>query len=165
MVGARDVNVGVPMMAWVLGGLILLPLHSQEARREAAPAAAGSALRDWSFTLQKEGKVQARFKGARAVPAGARAFDVQDLHVDTFTPEGEAQIAADSPACRVLVTNDAFIITSPGPVRIAHADGRFAVSGVGFRWDHGAGRLAISNRVETTARVRLPEPAARSRTP
>ena len=134
--------------------LWMLALHAQ-APTQGTP---GSMLRDWSFTLQKDGKVQARFKGARAVPAGPRTFDVEDLHVDTFAPDGDAQITAESPACRVLVTNDAFVITSPGPVRITHADGRFSVDGVGFRWDHGAGRLTISNRVQTMARVRLPAP-------
>ena len=134
--------------------LWMLALHAR-APTQGAP---GSMLRDWSFTLQKDGKVQARFKGARAVPVGPRTFDVEDLRVDTFAPDGDAQITAESPACRVLVTNDAFVITSPGPVRIVHADGRFSVDGVGFRWDHGAGRLTISNRVQTMARVRLPAP-------
>lgn len=142
--------------AWVMGAMLLAHGRAQEASRGPSQDAPGSTLKDWSFTLQKEGKVQARFKGSRAMPAGARVFDVENLHVDTFTPDGEAQITAESPACRVLVTNEAFVITSPGPVRITHADGRFAVAGVGFRWDHGAGRLSISNRVETTARVRLP---------
>ena len=134
--------------------LWMLALHAQ-APSQGTP---GSMLRDWSFTLQKDGKVQARFKGARAVPVGPRTFDVEDLRVNTFAPDGDAQITAESPACRVLVTNDAFIITSPGPVRIVHADGRFSVDGVGFRWDHGAGRLTISNRVQTMARVRWPPP-------
>jgi len=123
----------------------------------------GSALRDWSFTLQKDGRVQARFKGGRAIPAGPRSFDVENLHVDTFAADGEAQISADSPSCRVVVTNGAFIITSPGPVKIAHADGRFSVEGVGFRWDHGAGRLNISNRVETVARVQASIPGQKAR--
>lgn len=132
----------------------MLVLHAQAPTQDAP----GSTLRDWSFTLQKDGKIQARFKGARAVPVGPRTFDVEDLHVDTFAPDGDAQITAESPGCRVLVTNDAFVITSPGPVRLTHADGRFSVDGVGFRWDHGAGRLTISNRVQTMARVRLPAP-------
>jgi hypothetical protein len=123
----------------------------------------GSALTDWSFTLQKDGRVQARFKGGRAIPAGPRSFDVENLHVDTFAADGEAQISADSPSCRVVVTNGAFIITSPGPVKIAHADGRFSVEGVGFRWDHGAGRLNVSNRVETVARVQASIPGQKAR--
>jgi hypothetical protein len=123
----------------------------------------GSALRDWSFTLQKDGRVQARFKGGRAIPAGPRSFDVENLHVDTFAADGESQISADSPSCRVVVTNDAFIITSPGPVKIAHADGRFSVEGVGFRWDHGAGRLSISNQVETLARIQASFPGQKAR--
>lgn len=134
--------------------LWVLALHAQAPTQDAP----GSTLRDWSFTLQKDGKIQARFKGARAVPVGPRTFDVEELHVDTFAPDGDAQITAESPGCRVLVTNDAFVITSPGPVRLTHADGRFSVDGVGFRWDHGAGRLTISNRVQTMARVRLPAP-------
>ena len=122
-----------------------------------APQKPGSMIRDWNFTLQKEGRVQGRFQGALAVPAGPRSFDVEKFHVDTFSSEGEPELAGDSPVCRIHLTNDGFVVTSPGSIRLAHADGRFSVEGVGYRWDHVAGRLHISNRVETLLRIRLPE--------
>jgi hypothetical protein len=98
-----------------------------------AGAPAPSAVKDWSFTLQKQGRTHGRFRGASALPVpGVRAFDVTGFHVDTFREDGEPEIAADSPACRVSITNDSFVVTSPGELKIAHADGRFELSGEGF---------------------------------
>lgn len=125
----------------------------------APTAPAPSAVKNWSFTLQKEGRTQGRFKGETALPVptpGLRAFDVTGFHVDTFRADGEPDVTADSPACRVTITNESFVVTSPGPLKVVDAAGRFELSGEGFHWDHGNQRLVLSNRVRTLIAIPLP---------
>ncbi len=137
-------------MVGLVGGLLL-------AGFVLAQGPASSMVRDWAFTLQKDGRTHGRFKGGVATPvAGYRAFDVENFHVDTFRADGELDLTAESPACRVYMTNDSFIVTSPGALKVAQAEGRFELSGEGFYWDQGAQRLVISNRVKTLLAIPLP---------
>ncbi len=126
------------------------------------PAAAPvtSAVRNWNFTLKKDGRTHGLFHGGRAVPstvAGLMAFDVEEFHVDTFGADGQPQMTAESPACRVVLSNSSFIVTSPGALRVVQADGRLELTGEGFHWDHGAQRLVVSNKVRTILVVPLPK--------
>jgi hypothetical protein len=124
-----------------------------------SPAAAPgtSVVKNWNFTLQKQGQTQGRFRGGKAVPVnGLRAFDVEQFHVDTFRSDGELDLTAESPACRVVLTNDSFVVSSPDALRVVQADGRFELTGEGFHWDHGAQRLVVSNRVKTLLKLPLP---------
>lgn len=135
----------VALLGGLLAGIVL------------AQGPATSVVRNWAFTLQKDGRTQGRFKGGVATPVGGlRAFDVEDFHVDTFRADGELDLTAESPACRVYLTNDSFIVTSPGALRVVQAEGRFELSGEGFYWDQGAQRLVISNRVKTLLAIPLP---------
>jgi hypothetical protein len=64
-------------------------------------------------------------------------------------------LTAESPACRVYLTNESFIVTSPGALKVVQAEGRFELSGEGFYWDQGVQRLVISNRVKTLLAIPL----------
>lgn len=140
----------------MFGGLALLVAGWALAQSPAA-APATSMVKNWNFTLQKQGQTHGRFRGGKAVPVnGLRAFDVEQFHVDTFRSDGELDLTAESPACRVFLTNDSFVVTSPDALRVVQADGRFELTGEGFHWDHGAQRLVVSNRVKTFLRVPLP---------
>jgi hypothetical protein len=114
-------------------------------------------IRDWTFTLRKPGgPTQGTFRGETALPVADRVFEVEGIEVNTFRKDGEPDLRAKAPACRVQLTNDAFLATSSGRLQVEQVDGRFELSGEGFRWDHGAQHLVISNRVRTTVLVRLP---------
>ena len=116
-------------------------------------------IRDWTFTLRKPGgPTQGTFRGETALPVADRVFEVQGIEVNTFRKDGEPDLRAKAPECRVQLTNDAFLATSAGRLQVEQVDGRFELSGEGFRWDHGAQHLVISNRVRTTVLVRLPRP-------
>jgi len=136
------------MVPWLLLGLGLVAV---------AQGPAANPIRDWTFTLRKAGgPTQGTFRGQTALPVGDRVFEVQGIEVNTFRKDGEPDLRAKAPNCRVQLTNDGFLATSPGPLQVEHVEGRFELSGEGFRWDHGAQHLVISNRVRTSVLVRLP---------
>jgi hypothetical protein len=125
-----------------------------------APAAgANGEIQGWTFALRDGARLLAKFGGATARPAAVGEFDVQALHVETFRGDGELDLVADAPACRVTLGGDGFLVTSPGPLKLAQENGRFAVESEGFRWDHAAGKLTLSNNVRTLLRLTLPAPA------
>ncbi len=141
-------------MGWLVGmnGLCLAAVML-------AQAPGVKPIRDWTFTLRKPGgPTQGTFRGETALPVADRVFEVQGIEVNTFRKDGEPDLRAKAPACRVQLTNEGFLATSPGTLQVEQVDGRFELSGEGFRWDHGAQHLVISNRVRTTVLVRLPRP-------
>ncbi len=125
-----------------------------------APAAPGPAavqtVRNWNFSLQKEGRTQGRFHGDTARIVAPREFDVESMKAETFRADGESDMVAESPACRVAITTNGFLVTSSGALKLTQADGRFGLTGEGFRWDHGAERLTVSNHVESFLNISLP---------
>ncbi|MFM7099540.1 MAG: hypothetical protein ACKO3N_00020 [Verrucomicrobiota bacterium] len=121
-----------------------------------SPPAGGA--QGWVFTLRESGQVRARFGGATAAPLGTNRFDVRQLAVDTFSAAGEADLSATAPRCEVTLAGGGFVAQSPGEIRIVQADGRFTLQGQGFHWDHGAQRLALSNRVRARVQLTLPNP-------
>lgn len=126
----------------------------------AGPAPGASTVRDWNFTLKKDGRTQALFRGGTATPvaaAGQTIFEVDGFHVDTFGAEGEPEMTAESPRCRVQIENGSFVVTSPAALRVVRADGRLELTGEGFHWDHGVQRLVVSNRVKTVLLVPIPK--------
>ncbi len=112
----------------------------------------------WTFTLREQGALKARFSGALARPVHSSEFDVEQLHVETFRADGEPDVVARAPQCRVIFTNDSFVVRSTGPLHLVQVDGRFEVDGRGFVWDHAAQNLVVTNRGQTRLRVDLPRP-------
>jgi hypothetical protein len=171
---------GIRSARWRMGWILLLGigLHAADSPQGTPPRSAGAlpawesgVVDGWTFTLRGDGRLKARFTGARARPVSGVEFDVEDLEVETFRTDGELDVIAASPACRVRMTNDTFVISSPGSLSLRQADGRFSVFGTGFVWDHGEQRLVMTNQVETRIRFewpiqawRQPEPAAVSGT-
>jgi hypothetical protein len=117
-------------------------------------------VRNWNFSLKKDGREQGRFRGETALVVGPNQFEVSTLQVHTFRLDGEPDLSATSPNCRVAVTTNGFLITSSSRLELNQADGRFGLTGEGFRWDHGNQRLTVSNRVESFLVLSLPRPSA-----
>ncbi len=118
-------------------------------------------IKDWRFNLTKDEHTQGRFHGDTAQIVGPNEFQVTTFHVDTYRPDGEGDLTADSPACRVRITTNGFLVTSPGPIQLIQANGRFSLTGEGFRWDHGAQRFTVSNKVVSILLLSLPRPETR----
>lgn len=156
----------VSMAALMLSLLAVAGVTAPPAKRGAAtnaPAAAPvpaaeQVVRNWNFSVQKEGRTAGRFHGGTARVVAPREFDVEDMTAETFRSDGEGDLTAESPRCRIAVTTNGFLVTSPGALKITQADGRFSLTGEGFRWDHGAQRLVVSNRVESFLLITLPRP-------
>lgn len=158
-----------PVIGWrrscvpgLVGGLAGLAFWVARAQAPAPQSSASSppatGAQGWVFTLRESGQVRARFGGATAVPLGTNRFDVQKLAVDTFSTAGEPELSATAPRCEVALAGGSFVAQSPGEIRIVQADGRFTLQGEGFHWDHGAQRLALSNRVRARVKLTFPNP-------
>lgn len=153
-------------LAGLVGGLAGFGFWLARAQAPAPPPAAAASApaqppagaQGWVFTLRESGQVRARFGGATAVPLGTNRFDVQKLAVDTFSSAGEPELSATAPRCEVALAGGSFVAQSPGEIRIVQADGRFTLQGEGFHWDHGAQRLALSNRVRARVKLTFPNP-------
>lgn len=148
-----------------MGGLAGLGFWLARAQAPAPAGPAGPAnpspgggAQGWVFTLRESGQVRARFGGATAAPLGTNRFDVRKLAVDTFNGAGEPDLSATAPRCEVTLAGGGFVAQSPGEIRIVQAEGRFTLQGEGFHWDHGAQRLALSNRVRARVKLTFPNP-------
>ncbi len=140
-----------PPFGWLVAAGALL------AFRSASDEPAAGAVQGWTFALRQDGRLQARFAGETAVPLALRQFRVRGLRVETFRADGERDIVGVAPACEVSFTEgNSFLVTSPGPLEVTQADGRFTVSGEGFRWNHETQRLTLTNNVRTLLRLSLP---------
>ena len=128
----------------------------------AAPAPVQT-VKNWNFSMQKDGRTQGKFHGETARIVAPREFDVESMRAETFRADGETDLIAESPACRVSVTTNGFIATSPGALKITQADGRFGLTGEGFRWDHGGQRLTVSNHVDSFHSIGIPKPSPATR--
>lgn len=149
-------------VGWIFGltvpGSVAVPQQTSAQQTSSIESGAG-VVEGWTFTLRDQGVLKARFSGVKARPLTASEFDVERLRVETFRPDGEADVVAEAPACRVVFTNDSFVVRSPGALLLRQVDGRYEVDGSGFVWDHSAQNLVVTNRGQTRLRVDLPNPA------
>ena len=121
----------------------------------AAPEPA-QVVKNWNFTIRKDNRTQGRFRGATARVVAPRVFDVSQMKAETLRSDGELDIVAEAPECLVAITTNGFIATSAGALVLNQADERFGLTGEGFRWDHGAQRLTVSNNVVSFLKIALP---------
>lgn len=90
----------------------------------------------------------AHFTAAEAVPQGSSFYLTRNFHMETFREQdGSEELLIDAPECLFDVTTKR--ASSPGPIRVRHADGLFILEGVGFQWDQENSRLVVSNQVHT----------------
>ncbi len=131
-----------------------VPTHSP-APVSAAPEPE-QVVKNWNFTMRKDNRTQGRFRGSTARVVAPQTFDVSEMKAETLRTDGELDIVAQAPECRLTVTTNGFVATSPGALVLNQADGRFGLTGEGFLWDHGAQRLVVSNNVDSFIKITLP---------
>ena len=121
----------------------------------AAPEPA-QVVKNWNFTMRKDNRTQGRFRGATARVVGPQVFDVSEMKAETLRSDGELDIVAEAPECLLAISTNGFVATSAGTLVLKQADGRFGLTGEGFRWDHGAQDLTVSNNVVSFLKITLP---------
>lgn len=89
-------------------------------------------------------------------PSGSGLVEILGMQAETY--RGEAKdLVVEAPQC--VFDTRAKVASSPGPLSIRTADGRFAITGTGFRWEMGDSRqnskLVISNQVHSSIRKRF----------
>ncbi len=92
-------------------------------------------------------------EGATAQPQpGGRAL-LTDAKLQTFRETGEGQMVVETPQC--FYDSGRQTVSSPGPLRLQTADGKFSIEGLGFLWQQTDASLIISNSVHTTVQAAL----------
>src|SRR6266568_229159 len=92
-------------------------------------------------------------EGATAQPQpGGRAL-LTDAKLQTFRETGEGQMVVETPQC--FYDSGRQTVSSPGPLRVQTADGKFSIEGTGFLWQQTDASLIISNDVHTTVQAAL----------
>jgi lipopolysaccharide export system protein LptA len=109
------------------------------------------------YDAPNERQIKSLIEGARARHQGTQTT-VNDVKVQTFRTNGVAELIIEAPESLYDDTYKA--INSPGPVKFRTADGRFALSGVGYLWLQTNSTLYISNRVQTVVLPELIEAAS-----
>ena len=84
-------------------------------------------------------------KGSTAEPRGENIYELTDPRVTSFNADDSAEMFIEAPRCFYhLRQNSAY---SDSSLSVRTADGRFAIQGVGWRWEPNAAELTISNQV------------------
>jgi lipopolysaccharide export system protein LptA len=84
-------------------------------------------------------------KGTSAEPRGANLYELTDPRVTSFNADDTPEMFIEAPRCFYQMrANNAY---SDSSLSVRTADGRFAIEGVGWRWDPSAAELTISNQV------------------
>lgn len=130
----------------ILCGLILIP----GAPAQEVPQGHASDFTSVEyFDPPNEQQIKTRLSGTDAVPVpdNNEAVRIKNLKLETFNTNGTPNMIVEAPECVYDTVNS--VATSPGPLQVRSADGRFRVSGVGFYWRQDDSYLAISNQVHT----------------
>jgi lipopolysaccharide export system protein LptA len=98
------------------------------------------------FDPPYERQVKSLIEGARWRHQGSQTV-VYDAKVQRFRTNGAVELIIEAPECFYDENHKA--VNSAGPVQFRTADGRFALSGVGFLWLQTNSTLYISNQVQT----------------
>jgi lipopolysaccharide transport protein LptA len=84
-------------------------------------------------------------KGTNAEPRGDSIFLITEPRVTSYDADDAPDMFIESPRC--LYDMKSNIASSDSRLSVRTADGRFAIEGLGWRWDPGAALLSISNQV------------------
>ena len=74
----------------------------------------------------------------------------------TFHEDGKGELTVEAPQC--IYDSGQRSISSPGPLHVSTADGKFAIEGEGFLWQQTNSMLLVSNRVLSCWNRRPPTP-------
>jgi len=117
----------------------------------AAVVAQGVAQGGFSLPYRRDGRLVARFSGASSETITATLHRVRGFRVETFREDETPDLTGEAPECALDMSS--YNVSSPGPLTVTQAGGRFTHRGEGFSWDHRNGRLVLSNRVHTSIRL------------
>ena len=100
-----------------------------------------------------EKQLKSLLTGAKAQPQADGSYLITDGKYETFHETGEREMLAETPQCVYEEKGD-HSLHSPGPLRVQAADGKFSITGEGFRWEQTNSvvtnsAVIISNRVHT----------------
>jgi len=99
------------------------------------------------FDPPHETQMKSQLVGAEAQPQAGGKVVVKEARLLTFKETGEREMQIEAPEC--IYDQGLRTVSSPGPLRVQTADGKFRIEGVGFRWQQTNTSLLISNRVHT----------------
>jgi hypothetical protein len=99
------------------------------------------------FEPPHERQMKSRLSGAEAEPRAGGLLVIRQLKLETFKPDGEAELIVIAPECVYDTFNHT--ASSPGHLQAQTGDGKFHVEGDGFLWRQNNSSLTISNRVRT----------------
>ncbi len=108
------------------------------------------------FDPPHETQMKSLLEGAKAQPQPGGRILIAGVKRQTFRENGEPEMAVEAPEC--VYDSGQRSVSSPGPLRLRTADGKFYLEGEGFLWQHTNSSLFVSNRVHTIVRQDLLRP-------
>jgi hypothetical protein len=97
-----------------------------------------------------QNRTNSLLSGAEAIPQPNGQILIKELRVETYHPDGRVDFIVEAPDCAYDLSRR--VASSAGPLSARTADGRFAITGEGFRWQQTNSNLIISNSVHTVLR-------------
>lgn len=108
-----------------------------------------------------QNRLKSLITGKEMTPQGNDHFLITGLDLRTYRDDGQEELVVEAPQC--VFDRRSRVATSPGELNLRSADGRFTITGQGFTWRQTNSYLILSNRVHTTVRRELLQPAAAAR--
>lgn len=108
-----------------------------------------------NFGPPNETQIKSLLKGERARPLENGKVQVFQAELSTFNTNGQPELFIRAPECLYDQPNQE--VSSPGPLHVQTADGRFSIEGEGFLWQQTNSVLLISNQVHTVVKPELME--------
>ena len=145
-------SMNTPKLVVVALGLCFLP-SAGRTQLESVPLA-GPATKLSSVTYcdpPHEQQIKLRLSGAQMLPLPGTLFDVKQLTVEQFNPEGKLQAVVEAPQC-IYAPLDG-VASSSGHLQLKLMGDRIHVEGDGFLWRQSDNSLAISNNVSTVIKT------------
>ena len=144
-------SVRVALVALALG-LAMLPWPGF-----AQPTAGGQGFKSSEYyDPPHETQMKSMLEGAQAQLQSEGRLLVTRAQYRTFRVNGEGELAVEAPEC--LYDKDQGSISSPGPLQVQTADGKFSIEGEGFLYQQTNSILLVSNRVHTIIYPKLVGP-------
>ncbi len=100
-------------------------------------------------------RLKTMLTGAEARPQGEGLMRITGLRVETYDKDGAVEMIVEAPDCLFDRINRT--ARSPGELEARSANGMFRVTGRGFEWNQGTGRLVITNDSRTVISQKMIE--------
>jgi lipopolysaccharide export system protein LptA len=110
------------------------------------------------YDVPYEKQMKSLLEGARVQPQPNGRYICNEIKFQTFLQNGSTQIVVSAPGC--FFDSTLHTISSPGPLEMRTADGKFSIAGEGFLLQQTNSNLIISNRVHTIVEAELLGPRA-----